>query len=77
MVPFSPKGGVVKATTFAPIGTQDALPCDLAASRLSELESPWKLFPAIYVHDAEECNLTSTIRATRRRNWAFGVRIAT
>jgi hypothetical protein len=71
MVSFLPKGSLVKERAFALDGTQDAPLCDLAGSELSELEPPWKLFPAIYARDAEECNLTSTFRATRRKNWAF------
>jgi hypothetical protein len=76
MVPFFPKLDMVKVRKLALGGTQDAPRCDLAGSRLSELEPLWKLFPAVYAHGVEGCNLTCTFRAIRKRNWASGVRIA-
>jgi len=48
MTPFFPKRGLVKVRTFTLDGTQDAPPCGLASSRLSELEPLWKLFPATF-----------------------------
>jgi len=76
MAPFFPKRGLVKVRTFALDGTQDAPPCGLASSVLSELESHGNYFQATFAPGAGERNLTSTFRATPKRNWASGVRIA-